>query len=111
MGCCTWTVEQRRARQHARALPCAHRAHEHNHACCDCCAWLQSYGVCGSSIPSAAAGGDSSSSSSSSHPIEVEGEPGLSLSLVSLPGCELSLVHTLRSTLPSEGAWWVCVLR
>jgi hypothetical protein len=48
----------------------------------------QAYGVCGSSAQG---------------PAEVEGEPGVSISLVQLPGVELSLVHTLRSILPTEG--------
>ena len=49
---------------------------------------MQAYGVCGSS---------------SLGPSEVEGEPGVVLSLAQLPGVELSLVHTLRSGLPTEG--------
>lgn len=43
------------------------------------------------------------SGSSPQGPSEVEGEPGVSLSLAQLPGVELSLVHTLRSALPTEG--------
>jgi hypothetical protein len=50
---------------------------------------LQSFGVLGSSVGGA---------------VEVEGEPGLSLSLAALPGCELSVMHTLRSSIPTEGA-------
>ncbi|WIA13834.1 hypothetical protein OEZ85_007378 [Tetradesmus obliquus] len=37
-------------------------------------------------------------------PLEVEGEPGISLTLAALPGVELSLMHTLRSSIPSEDA-------
>jgi hypothetical protein len=36
-------------------------------------------------------------------PYEVEGEPGMSLTLVALPGVQLALTHTLRSNLPTEG--------
>jgi deleted-in-malignant-brain-tumors protein 1 len=41
--------------------------------------------------------------SSACGPLEVEGEPGISLTLAALPGVELSVMHTLRSSIPSEG--------
>jgi hypothetical protein len=53
-----------------------------------CCAHAQAFGVLGSS---------------SSGPVEVEGVPGISLTLAALPGVELSVMHTLRSSIPSEG--------
>jgi small ligand-binding sensory domain FIST len=52
------------------------------------CAHAQAFGVLGSS---------------GAGPLEVEGEPGISLTLASLPGVELSVMHTLRSSIPSEG--------
>lgn len=55
---------------------------------CACVPPPQAYGVVGSSPQGAC---------------EVEGVPGVSISLAQLPGVELSLVHTLRSGLPSEG--------
>jgi hypothetical protein len=45
------------------------------------------------------------SGSSPVGPYEVEGEPGVSLTLVTLPGVQLALTHTLRSNLPTEGVW------
>eukprot|EP00775_Hariotina_reticulata_P001179 gene1179-1516_t len=42
--------------------------------------------------------------SSAGGAVEVEGEPGLSLSLAALPGCELSVMHSLRSSIPTEDA-------
>jgi hypothetical protein len=55
---------------------------------CSALAAVQAFGVLGGSP---------------SGPLEVEGEPGISLTLAELPGVELSLMHTLRSTIPSEG--------
>lgn len=49
---------------------------------------VQSFGVLGSSPAGA---------------LEIEGEPGISLTLAALPGVELSVMHTLRSTVPTEG--------
>lgn len=50
---------------------------------------MQSYGAIGST---AGAPGD------------VEGQPGLSLTLAHLPGAEIAVTHTLRSNVPDEGA-------
>eukprot|EP00879_Flechtneria_rotunda_P033425 GHRR01037017.1.p1 GENE.GHRR01037017.1~~GHRR01037017.1.p1 ORF type:complete len:221 (+),score=43.56 GHRR01037017.1:522-1184(+) len=48
--------------------------------------------------------------SSSAGASEVEGEPGISPTLAALPGVELSVMHTLRSTIPDEGAGQVALI-
>lgn len=60
-------------------------SHHHAHACAHL---TKAFGVLGGS---------------QSGPLEVEGEPGISLTLAQLPGVELSVMHTLRGGVPTEG--------
>jgi phosphate/sulfate permease len=53
------------------------------------CGPLQSFGAIGSTSDSTA---------------DAEGVAGISITLASLPGTEISVTHTLRSGIPDEGA-------
>lgn len=55
---------------------------------CFPCVHVQSFGAIGSRSES---------------PADVEGVAGISITLASLPGVEVSVTHTLRSGIPDEG--------